>query len=390
MLRFRLLGCLLAMATVAPVPAFAAHPSESASRETIALREAWRAGADDDDLFFGDIQQVIADADGNLLLVDKQRCCIEVFAVDGTHLRTLSREGEGPGEVRGPYGACVLPDGGIAMPQRFAGKVVVIEPDGSPREVWDLFEHYYTVNTVMSGGGGLLVAGQYNEPLSDGQVQHFVLAGHDLDGRRRCVYVEKTNTLNYHPLNLDEAGSYCARQRRCAIGPDGRVYAATSRNEYRIEVFRPDGSADGVVTRAFEPWSRTAAERDRNRAILEDDVRNIDLPKEFTVEANEPAIDYLHVDAAGRLWVQHGRSWRGRDPGVLVVFDVFDPTGRLEREVELRGPGDLADDLVWILDDGRFVLVVGGVGGQRAVDEEFDDGEPVQVVMLETESSLRP
>ena len=32
----------------------------------------------------------------------------------------------------------VLPDGGIALPQRFAGKVVVIEPDGTPREVLDV------------------------------------------------------------------------------------------------------------------------------------------------------------------------------------------------------------------------------------------------------------
>lgn len=131
---------------------------------------------------------------------------------------------------------------------------------------------------------------------------------------------------------------------------------------------------------------RTAPERERARALLEDDVRNINLEKRFIVEPDEPAIDYIHLDDAGNLWIQHGRSWRGREPGVLVVFDVLDPSGQLAREVEVRGPGNLANDVVWILDEGHFALVIGGNGGTRALDESQDTGEPVQVVMLEAGS----
>jgi hypothetical protein len=228
------------------------------------------------------------------------------------------------------------------------------------------------------------VAGQRSEPTPGGQVQHFILAGHDpADGTRRCVYVERTNDLQFNPLKIVEAGFFTARQRLCAVGPDGRVYAAADRDAYRIDVFAPDGARERTVARPFEPWRRDADEKARVLARLEDDVRNVDMAKEFVVADCDPVLEYLRVDDAGCLWVQHARSWRDQPPGVLVTMDVFAPDGRLARQVRFAGPGNARDDTVWLLPDGRVAVVVGGVGGERALVETADLDRPLQLMVLE-------
>ena len=64
--------------------------------ETIQLKELWRAGGDDDEVFFGTIAQVLSDPDGNTYLMDSQLSEIQVYSPDGEFLRTLGHEGDGP------------------------------------------------------------------------------------------------------------------------------------------------------------------------------------------------------------------------------------------------------------------------------------------------------
>ena len=69
--------------------------------ESLALRELWRAGGLDEDVIFGEIEQIVAGPEGNLYVLDSQLCQVMVFGPEGEFLRTLSREGEGPGEDLG-------------------------------------------------------------------------------------------------------------------------------------------------------------------------------------------------------------------------------------------------------------------------------------------------
>jgi hypothetical protein len=353
-------------------------------QQTVALTPVWTRGGEEDDVYFGDIQQVTLDAAGNILVVDRQLSRVQLFSSDGEHLATLTPEGDGPGEVRSPYSACLLPGGAVAVSERFAGKVVVVEADGTPRATWSLHTMYNTINTLACDGGNLLLAGQRSEPTPGGQVQYFILAGHDpADGKRRCVYVERKNDLQFNPLKIVETGFFTARQRLCAVGPDGRVYAAADRDAYSVDVFAPDGTLERTVTRPFEPWRRDDGEKARVLARLQDDVRNVDMAKEFVVADCDPVLEYLRVDDAGYLWVQHARSWRDQPPGVLVAMDVFDPEGILARQVRFVGPGNARDDTVWLLPNGRVAVVIGGVGGERALAETAGLDRPVQLMLLE-------
>lgn len=66
-----------------------------------------------EELLFGDIESVARDAAGNLIVADDQTLEIRIFDPQGEYLRSMGREGEGPGEFLDLTGAWVLPDGGI-------------------------------------------------------------------------------------------------------------------------------------------------------------------------------------------------------------------------------------------------------------------------------------
>ena len=71
----------------------------------------------------------------------------------------------------------------------------------------------------------------------------------------------------------------------------------------------------------------------------------------------EPAIRQLWVDEDNRLWVAHSRSGVDQPEGVLLTYDVFDSDGAFNEQVEIRCPGDPAEDRLFLLPGGDAVLV---------------------------------
>lgn len=66
-----------------------------------------------DEFLFGDIESVGRDRLGNVVVADVQALEIRVFDPEGGYLRSVGREGEGPGEFLNLTGAWTLADGGI-------------------------------------------------------------------------------------------------------------------------------------------------------------------------------------------------------------------------------------------------------------------------------------
>jgi len=75
----------------------------SGGTQTMHLEEIWRVGGEDDEeTVFGIINKVLIDDANNIYLLDAQLSEISVFSPEGELINTLGREGEGPGEFRGP------------------------------------------------------------------------------------------------------------------------------------------------------------------------------------------------------------------------------------------------------------------------------------------------
>ena len=96
------------------------------------LTELWRRGGEDDEIIFGLVLKALSDDAGNVYVLDQQLCEVQVFDPSGDHLATLSREGDGPGEVRQPTDMIWMPDGSLGLVQSFPGRIIKVERDGTP------------------------------------------------------------------------------------------------------------------------------------------------------------------------------------------------------------------------------------------------------------------
>jgi hypothetical protein len=72
-----------------------------------------------------------ADEQGNVYVLDRGNHRILVFDSEGHHLRTLGREGGGPGELGIPVAFAVLPDGTVSVYDVRKHGLVSFGPDGS-------------------------------------------------------------------------------------------------------------------------------------------------------------------------------------------------------------------------------------------------------------------
>ena len=363
-----------------PVVKNGAEPSDG--MEVVQLEEMWRAGGEGDDIFFGQIFRAEGDADGNVYLLDAQLCEVPVFSPDGDLIKTLSREGEGPGENQEPVDLTMMPDGTLGIMQRFPGTIVKIDLEGTPVNkipIGDTTEGGF--NQLYTGrckGAHLMMVAQH-ATMGDGiQTRTWYVATFDAEGKELHRLWSNDSVIDFSKPVLRELDILDPAMFGSTPGPDGSVYIAPHLDQYSINVFGPDGVLHHVIERDYTPRKRLDLEKNRIQAVF--DVWASRNPAGLETEVNQVAmtVSNLYVTDDNHLWVETGHSGLAGPEEAFLTYDVFDPKGRYTKQVALVCDGNyLNDRLFWVADD-MVVVVKGAIpamyatmaGGAAANDEE--------------------
>ncbi|MCB1150637.1 hypothetical protein KDK88_03775 [bacterium] len=361
---------LAAVAAAAPHTDNPAAPRDGV--QTLQPRELWRRGHPDDDLLFGALRTVQTGPDGAVYALDTQLAQVFVFGDDGALLRTLSREGDGPGETRRPEDLVFLPDGSLGIGVYLGGKIVRLTLDGTP--LGSLLppgdatsgEGMSSIRRVRSRAGVTVVNGvRMTQDDDGGMLRTQYLVRVDAEGRPLQEYLSATVPSNLMRDGWIEKRNYFPSHERWDIDREGRILAAAERNDYRISVYDPAGPLLRSFGRPFEPRARTEEEKQEirdNLVVLQDGQR---IRVDVQVEEAAPVIQEVLARDDGETWVLPIRP-RGAVPdGVLASYDVFDADGAYVRRVDLALPGDSSEDRVFLLGPDRCAVVRGAVGARR-------------------------
>lgn len=380
------------------------NDAPAAGTQTWKLEELWRVGGEEDEVLFGVIGAVQVDPQGNLYLLDSQMSEVKVYSPDGKLLRTLSREGEGPGETRNPNGMRLLPDGKLAITQAFPGKVTIIDTQGQPAGGFtiggkDPTQGGFAILHGIGAGGGNFVCGVEMAEQGESQTsqkRRSGVASFGPDGARKTTYCEKSWTLEFDNLVVDDSAHMDFAARRYTVGPDGSVYVAPDRDSYAVHVYRPDGKLARVVERAVTPRKRTEAEVKLLHDLFQMATRQIPIPVKIEIGATEPPINWfmngVQVRPDGTLWVLSDAGGREQPAGVMLTYDVFDPKGHFAHRVSMACPGDPDQDVLFFAGAERMILVTGFLDAIRAMigggaaAEDAEEPAPMEVVCYKVAS----
>lgn len=320
-------------------------------------------------------QSLALDSWSRVYVVDQKPMVIKVYGSDGKFIRTIGREGEGPGEFR---------TGFIAVHN---GHVVVHDPNVARTTVWDTAGTYlrswnssccFWSDIQVDRQGRIyvptMIPGPANAPQRGTPYVRWTLQGVEVDtiwvprNESQAKFWTVTTMQGGRPVGQMMTGVPLTPRIVSALNPDGGIIYGWSAG-YQLAVSSAGEDTSMVFGRTWTPLPVTA-ERKRlevetlvsrmGRNFGEDNLRQ--TFKTDDIPNTVPAFIGLHVDRDGHRWVR-------LDPGTdstRSTFDIFNAEGNflgtLMTSPALPQYGRLAF--------GR---------GELAVARENEDGLPVVV-----------
>nr|MEE4268146.1 6-bladed beta-propeller [Candidatus Krumholzibacteria bacterium] len=361
------------------------------------MREVWRRGGEDDEeVFFGTIAEFLHDQDGNIYLLDGQISEIQVFDPAGELLRTVGRQGEGPGEFQNGADMFWAPNGEIGVVQAWPGKVVMVTADGDPGTTFALpFRDGGGFQSVSRGdlqGEAIVLSGTAWAREGEQQMQFSYLKSYDLAGNEMASYQDNSRPTNFGNYEFIEE-EFVDFQRRWDVAPDGRVAAVLAFDEYRIHVWNADGTVNRIIERPdYQKVKRTGDEKAMFQTMY-DAFTRWNRGSTFRVNDHHNTVEQILFREDGTLWAQSSaQRWRTAE-GDFTSFDVYDREGRFMKTVTLVADADAVKDGLFFAGDRAFVVtdlldaMMARMGGDGETDLDLE-AEPVTVISYEFPAQL--
>lgn len=285
-------------------------------------------------------------ADGRIVVASSGTQRLEVFDVDGRHVRSIGRKGSGPGEFRSIFHVARLAGDSLAAWDPLQGRLSIFGPGGE-------FVRTTTPAAVLSGPlpqvQGVLPDGRFIVAASAGgtlpaagraarDTAEWLLLGRSgaaagrlgrFPGTEMIAHVDRGGMLlRPLPFGLSTATAvhgdalYVATGERYEVavyGLDGRMRMAIRADAPRLPVAREDMAA---YRRELVNLGGDAESRRREQALLE----AAPYPESM------PAVAGVKVDAEGSVWVQDTQRPAS---GAPQTWTVFGPDGILRGAVQL-------------------------------------------------------
>lgn len=373
-------------------------------QEIIRTEQMWRIGADDEDVLFGLIEDAMVDEEGNALLLDTVLSTIYVVDSSGEIVRTVGREGDGPGEFRFAREMVFLPDGGLGIMEMMPGKIVALGRDGTPRPSFALpgdgegvMQH---MEHISANADGVLVGKVVTSLANGSATTHYTLSSYGPDGAEKAILLENKKVQSGGNISLGMGSGENDFTRNFTLCPDGRVVVFQKAHEYKLEVFDAEGVKQGTIRREYESVRRSDKELEEARSQSEAMRERFQGNLELVVEEFARDISDVIARPNGEIWVVNSQGDKNCPEQSIGLFDVFDQDGRYQRRVRIEADFDPERDNFTIYDDRLFVFKeaqkapprssTSGGGGVMmmmvsagSTEEEDDDGEeprPYEVI----------
>lgn len=311
----------------------------------------------EDQYQFGQLRAIAVDRQGQMYAFDSHVPALRVYGQDGTWLRDIGREGEGPGEYKQPdSGLAILPDGRVAIRDPGNGRITFYSPDGEYDGFYRIAGSFNTSSPMISDTSGTLatpIVTNLGTSVFEWKSGH---ARYYLDG---TVDTVETPDLGYEEAQISAEREGSSSINSVPFSP-GQVdayspfgyYIVGVNEDYSFDLLRPAG-----VLRISKP--NKAVPVDPGEAAAERKAATDNFKQNYPgwkwngppIPDFKPAYEQFYAAEDGRIWVhvpapserymdaeeqraEEERLDRAVNPyRAPVRFDVFESTGEFLGQV---------------------------------------------------------
>ena len=283
---------------------------------------------------FGSISAIEVDEQGRIYVFENQAQELRVFDASGNHVRTIGREGGGPGEFKQGIGLTWAP----------GGNLWVVDPGNVRISIFDTAGTYVSMKRILGGyvmtpwPGGFDHMGVFYHYGLDLEAEvggRFVMVRFDtLMNALDTLRIPRPPADRYFELRSEggfsRAGIRYSATVTSRFDPLGYIWFSHT-GDYRVYKRTIDGDTTLIVSRDYEPLPVTSAEIDSAIIGLDWFTRQGGRVDRSRFPRVKPALTTIYIDDESRLWVvpyTAGDS-RGR------MLDVFESSGHYLGRVPL-------------------------------------------------------
>jgi len=256
---------------------------------------------------FARLRGIAVDDQGAIFALDQRKPRIDVFSSVGNHVRSIGRQGQGPGEFQIPFFIALTPAeemlvgdmGRLSFFERSGGFLRSQENTVQPLAFIKYLENGDAVGTRM---------------VMDEQNPRYevVLCRPDLKPKI---------ALASSPMP-DRSGKFALFTSviRWDISHGQEIVCGAGQEAYRLSIFDAGGRLIQTIHKDYDPVPVTNLDIDRQMK-----QHGIQSRDEVTIPRFLPPISWVYADEDGRIFVS---TWQ-RDPNSgIALFNIFDPEGR--------------------------------------------------------------